>query len=146
MPGSFFDSNILLYLASDDAEKADAAERSISGGGTISVQVLNEIANVARRKMRMDWRETNDFLALIRRLMNVVPLTVETHDTGMALAETYGFSTYDSMIVAAALLDGCDVLVSEDMQHGLLVREQLRITNPFRTVIHRMLPRATDVR
>ena len=38
------------------------------------------------------------------------------------------------MIVAAALLDGCDVLVSEDMQHGLLVREQLRITNPFRTV------------
>ena len=99
------------------------------------MQVLNEIANVARRKMRMDWRETNDFLALIRRLMNVVPLTVETHDTGMALAEAYGFSTYDSMIVAAALLDGCDVLVSEDMQHGLLVRKQLRITNPFRTVI-----------
>jgi predicted nucleic acid-binding protein len=135
MPGSFFDSNILLYLASDDAAKADAAERAIAGGGTISVQVLNEIANVARRKMRMDWLETSDFLALIRRLMNVVPLTVETHDTGMALAEEYGFSTYDSMIVAAALLDGCDVLVSEDMQHGLLVREQLRITNPFRTVI-----------
>ena len=135
MPGSFFDSNILLYLASDDAAKADAAERSMAGGGTISVQVLDEIANVARRKMRMDWRETDDFLALIRRLMNVVPLTVETHDAGMALAETYGFSTYDSMIVAAALLDGCDVLVSEDMQHGLLVREQLRITNPFRSVI-----------
>ena len=61
MPGSFFDSNILLYLASDDAEKADVAERSIAGGGTISVQVLNEIANVARRKMRMDWRETQRF-------------------------------------------------------------------------------------
>jgi predicted nucleic acid-binding protein len=135
MPGSFFDSNILLYLASGDAAKADVAERRIAGGGAISVQVLNEIANVARRKMRMDWRETHDFLALIRRLMKIVPLTLETHDTGAALAEAYGFSTYDGMIVAAALLDGCDVLVSEDMQHGLLVREQLRISNPFRADI-----------
>jgi predicted nucleic acid-binding protein len=134
MPGSFFDSNILLYLASDDAKKADVAERLLASGGAISVQVLNEIANVARRKMRMDWRETHAFLALIRHLVRVAPLTLETHDTGMALAETYGFSTYDSMIVAAALLEGCDVLLSEDMQDGLLVREQLRIFNPFRTI------------
>jgi predicted nucleic acid-binding protein len=132
MSGNFFDSNVLLYLASDDAEKAKRAELLLAGGGAISVQVLNEIANVARRKMRMDWRDTNEFLALIRRLASVAPLTVETHEVGMALAEKYGFSTYDSMIVAAALLEGCDVLLSEDMQDGLLVRERLRITNPFR--------------
>ncbi len=134
MSGSFFDSNVLLYLASDEAEKAEMAELLLAGGGAVSVQVLNEIANVARRKMRMNWRETNEFLALIRRMVSVAPLTVETHEAGMALAETYGFSTYDSMIVAAALLEGCDVLLSEDMQDGLLVREQLRITNPFRTI------------
>lgn len=134
MSGSFFDSNVLLYLASDEAEKAEKAELLLAGGGAVSVQVLNEIANVARRKMRMNWRETNEFLALIRRMVSVAPLTVETHEAGMALAETYGFSTYDSMIVAAALLEGCDVLLSEDMQDGLLVREQLRITNPFRTI------------
>ena len=48
MPVSFFDTNILIYLASGDASKADRAEATIAGGGSISVQVLNELANVAR--------------------------------------------------------------------------------------------------
>jgi predicted nucleic acid-binding protein len=41
MPGSFFDTNVLLYIASGDPAKADRAERIIADGGTISVQVLN---------------------------------------------------------------------------------------------------------
>ena len=47
MPGSFFDSNVLVYLASGDSSKADRAEAMLRDGGAISVQVLNEIANVA---------------------------------------------------------------------------------------------------
>ena len=89
MPGSFFDTNILIYLASSDGVKADAAERLIAGGGAISVQVLNEIANVARRKMRLSWDETRAFLAPIRSLLVVQPLTLETHETGLLLAERY---------------------------------------------------------
>jgi predicted nucleic acid-binding protein len=53
MPGSFFDTNVLLYLASGDPAKADRAEKPIGAGGPISMQVLNEITNVARRKMLM---------------------------------------------------------------------------------------------
>jgi predicted nucleic acid-binding protein len=49
MPGRFFDTNVLLYVASGDTAKVERAERLIADGGTISVQVLNEIANVARR-------------------------------------------------------------------------------------------------
>ena len=131
MPGSFFDTNVLLYLASGDAAKADRAERLVAVGGTISVQVLNEIANVARRKMRMSWKETNGFLAMVRGLLSVVPVTVETHETGIALAERYGFSTYDAMIVASAMLSGCDTLWSEDLQHDMAVDDRLRILNPF---------------
>jgi predicted nucleic acid-binding protein len=132
MPGSFFDSNILLYVLSGDPEKADRVERLIADGGTISVQVLNEIVNVARRKMRMSLRETRGFLITLRGLLPVVPLTIETHDAGQALAERYGFSTYDAMIAASAMLSGCDTLWSEDMQHGLAVADRLRIVNPFR--------------
>jgi predicted nucleic acid-binding protein len=132
MPGSFFDSNVLIYLASADAGKAERAERAIAGGGTISVQVLNEIANVARRKMRMSWDELHDFLGMVRALLSVVPMSLETHDTGLALAERYGLSTYDAMVVAAALLSGCDTLWSEDMQHGLTIDSALRIVDPFR--------------
>jgi predicted nucleic acid-binding protein len=132
MPGSFFDTNVLLYLASKDSEKADRTERLIADGGTISVQVLNEITNVARRKMRMSWKETHGILAMLRGLLPVVPVTVETHEAGLALAERYRISTYDAMIAASAILSGCDTLWSEDMQHGMAIDDRLRIVNPFR--------------
>ena len=64
MPGSFFDTNVLIYLGSGDLPKADRAETIISSGGTISVQVLNELANVARRKMRLSWHDTRAFLSI----------------------------------------------------------------------------------
>lgn len=53
MPGSVFDTAILVDLAADDARKADRAEALVAGSGTISVQVLNELATIARRKMRL---------------------------------------------------------------------------------------------
>lgn len=132
MPGSFFDSNVLLYLASADTAKADRADKIVSAGGTISVQVLNEIASVARRKMRLSWDETRDFLSLIRGLLPVSPITVETHERGLDLAERYGLSVYDAMIAAAALQSECDTLWSEDMQDGVLLEGRLRIANRFR--------------
>lgn len=51
MSGNFIDTNVLIYLASGDPVKADRAEEIVGRGGAISVQVLNELANVARRKM-----------------------------------------------------------------------------------------------
>jgi predicted nucleic acid-binding protein len=134
MPASFFDTNVLVYLASDDAAKADQAEATLAKGGAISVQVLNELANVARRKMQMSWDDTHAFLNMLRGLLTVHPLTVETHETGLRLAERYGLSTYDAMIAASALDAGCDTLWSEDMQHGMALEEGLRIVNPFRGV------------
>ena len=127
----FIDSNVLLYLLSTDAKNADAAEAVLRAGGVISVQVLNEITNVTLKKLGMPWPEINQFLALLRSLCTVEPLTVETHDRGRAVAERYGLSVYDSMIVAAALIAGCTVLCSEDMQDGLLVDKRLRVVNPF---------------
>ena len=132
MPGSFFDTNVLVYLASGDAAKADRAQAVLAAGGSISVQVLNELTNVARRKMRMSWADTQAFLGLVRRLVTVHPVTVDIHDLGLGLAERYGFSIYDAMIVASALHAGCDGLWSEHMQDGMVVDEGLRICNPFR--------------
>lgn len=132
MQGSFFDTNVVVYLASGDAEKADRAEAAILKGGAISVQVLNELANVARRKMRMTFEETRTLLATVRELLAVHPLTIEVHETGLKLAERYGFSTYDAMIAASALHAGCDILCSEDMQDGLALAEGLTIVNPIR--------------
>jgi predicted nucleic acid-binding protein len=131
MPGSFLDSNIVLYLASEDLLKADRAQELVAEGGTISVQVLNEIANISRRKMGLSWAETRNFLLMIRGLLKVEPITIEIHDVGIGLAERYQLSVYDSMIVSAALSAGCDTLFSEDLQDGLLISGRLRVLNPF---------------
>lgn len=131
MPASFFDTNVLLYLVSGDATKADRAEQALSRGGVISVQVLNELANVARRKMQLSWRETHTFLDSLRGLLTIHPVTLDIHDTGLSLAERYGMATYDAMIAASALHAGCPTLLSEDFQHGMVLKEGLRITNPF---------------
>ena len=128
----FFDSNVLLYLASDDGAKADRAEALLSNGGTISVQVLNEMANVAIRKHGMSWSQVGTLLEPVRALCRIEPLTEDTYGLGAQLAVRYQFSVYDAMIVAAALLAGADTLFSEDMHDGLLVEGRLRIRNPFR--------------
>jgi len=128
---AFLDTNVLLYLLSGE-RKADRAEEIVAKGGTISVQVLNEFASTAIRKLGLSWTETNEALDAVRANCEVVPLTVETHDLGRDLAMRHGFSVYDAMIVAAALLAGADVLYSEDLRHGLRVERKLTIQNPFR--------------
>jgi predicted nucleic acid-binding protein len=132
MTGPFFDTNVLLYLIGSDPPKAALAEAMLGRGGTISVQVLNEFANVARRKQSMTWPEIGEALGSIRAICRVDPLTVDVHDAGLRLARTHGFALYDAMIVASAVLADCDVLYSEDLQHGRRVEGRLTIRNPFR--------------
>jgi predicted nucleic acid-binding protein len=131
MAGSFIDTNILIYLASADEGKANAAEEVVRKGGTISVQVLNEFAHVARRKLNFSWDELAMLLGAMRGLFDVVPLAVAIHDRGLHLAERHQLSTYDAMILAAALESGCDTLYSEDFQNGMSVAG-LTVINPLK--------------
>lgn len=128
----FIDTNVLLYLLSSDAEKANRAEAVIEGGATISVQVLNEFASVAARKLKMTIPEIREILDTLRNLCAVEPLTEATHVTGLDLADHHSLSIYDAMIVSAAMLAGCKRLWSEDMQHGYQINQSLIIQNPFR--------------
>jgi predicted nucleic acid-binding protein len=127
----FLDSNVLLYLQSADLRKAGLAEKLARDGGCISVQVLNEIAAVMRRKLQSPWDEIQEMLGLLRGLFTVEPLTLAVHVSGLRLAERYQLGLYDALIVASALQANCTVLYSEDMQDGLLVEKRLRIRNPF---------------
>ena len=127
---AFFDTNILLYLLSADPVKAERAEALLASGGVISVQVLNEFASVARRKLALDWPEIREVLTAVRALCRVEALSPATHDRALAIAERYGFSIYDSLIIAAASLAGCRTLYSEDMQAGQTI-ETVTLCNPF---------------
>lgn len=128
----FFDTNILIYLLSADAAKADLIEEKLAEGATVSVQVLNEFASVVLRKLGMNMTEIREALDPITAICHVVPLTIETHQRGLQVAERYRFSFYDALIVAAALESGCTTLYTEDLQHGQVVDDTLAIKNPFR--------------
>ncbi|VDC19825.1 PIN domain-containing protein [Pseudogemmobacter humi] len=130
MSVEFADTNVVLYLL-DDSPKADPAEAILAQRPHISVQVLNEALVNCHRKAGLSREEADAFLTGVRALCSVEDLTPQTHEVGRALAELYGFSIYNSMIVSAALIAGCTTLWTEDMQDGLQVEGQVRIVNPF---------------
>jgi predicted nucleic acid-binding protein len=132
----FFDTNVLLYLLSKDAAKADRAEALLAIGGIVSVQVLNEFASVATRKLAMTIPEIREILSTIRAVCVVRSLDIETHELGLEMAERYGFSIYDGLIVAAAVRAGSAILYTEDLQQGQVI-DQVTIQNPFAQLLSR---------
>lgn len=127
---AFFDSNVLIYLTSPEPLKAARARALVNAGGTVSVQVLNEFVNVCRRKFGRPFHDIREALRNIRQLCTVLPLDIQTHERGLAIAERYQFKLYDSLIIASAQLAGCATLYTEDLQHGQSV-DGLTIRNPF---------------
>jgi predicted nucleic acid-binding protein len=128
---SFFDTSVLLYLLSSEDEKADRVETLLAEAGVISVQVLNEFAAVAIRKLAMPLAEIREVLETVRNICRTEPLTVEDHDRAAENLKRYKFSFYDSVIVASALRAGCRILYTEDLQHGQVIEKQLKVIDPF---------------
>ncbi len=128
----FFDSNVLLYVLSADQARASHSFALVSGGGVVSVQVLNEFANVAKKKFGMRIPEIREVLSTLRRFLAVRETNLATHQRGLDIAERYRFSIYDSMLLASALEAGCRTFYSEDLHHGQRI-EGLTIRNPFRS-------------
>ncbi|MFY9876859.1 MAG: PIN domain-containing protein [Rhodomicrobium sp.] len=128
---SFLDTNILIYAFSDDPAKAERAAEALAAGGSISVQVLNEFVNVCSKKLKLDWKEIEERLEVVRALVGeVAPVGIDMHEKAVALARDQGFSFYDALIAAAALALNCTELLTEDMQDGRVVMN-LTIRNPF---------------
>ena len=131
MPASFFDTNVLVYIASGDTTKADQAEAALAGGGAISVQVLNEFTAVSRGKQAREWREIAEAISDVLTVVDPpLALTLELHAAARALAEDHRLSFYDALIVASAIEAGCDTLFTEDLQHGRKFGS-LTVVNPF---------------
>jgi predicted nucleic acid-binding protein len=128
---AFFDTNILVY-AQQTGGKADRARALFTGGGKLSVQVLNEFTAVSRRKQQRDWRDIAEAVSDVLAMVDPpLVLTLDLHAAARALAEDHLLSFYDALIIAAAIEAGCDTLYSEDMQHDRTIGG-VTIVNPFR--------------
>jgi predicted nucleic acid-binding protein len=127
---AFFDTNVLIYIVSSDQRK-QRAEDILRERGTVSVQVLNEFANVVHRKLGHEWSAIEFALSRLSLFFDTVsPLTLDTHSSALAIARDHRLSFYDALIVASAIEAGCDTLYSEDMQDGHTIGA-LTICNPF---------------
>lgn len=127
----FFDTNVLIYLFSEDPAKANACEALVAQGGVISVQVLNEFASVASRKLGLAWSEIREATEIFSATLEVRPVDLEVHARALDLAEAHRLNLYDAAILAAAALADCDVVYTEDMHAGLTIGGCLTLANPF---------------
>jgi predicted nucleic acid-binding protein len=129
---TFFDTNVLIYAVGQDDPRSAQAEELLASGGVVSVQILNEFASVARRKILMSWSDVTEALDAFRVLCpSPLPITVEMHLAALKIAEQHGYNIYDALVVSAALEAGCATLYSEDLHDGQTIDGQLTIRNPF---------------
>jgi predicted nucleic acid-binding protein len=133
----FVDTNVLLY-AVDDREpgKRDRARQWLAACwrrrcGRLSTQVLNEFYwNASRKFSSMVSR--GDARAEVRRYQQWLPWQVDhaTVETAWAAEARYGLAYWDALLVAAAKHQGCDCLLSEDLQHEQSL-DGILVLNPF---------------
>jgi len=128
---AFVDTNVVVYAVGRDTDRREKAIRLLTDGAVVSTQVINEMVSVLVGKQKFVQVEAYEIAQSLLDLCEVVPVDKETIREAMRLATHHSLSHWDALIIAAALLVGCDTLYSEDMQHGQIFEGRLTIVNPF---------------
>lgn len=134
---AFLDTNVLIYSVSTLLEERPRRDRARglleSADWAISVQVLQEFIRQSTRASRTGALSLDQALEFVSvwRAFPVQETTLNLLDQGLELLRRHRFSFWDAMIVAAAIAQGCEILYTEDMQHGRIV-EGTHIVDPFR--------------
>lgn len=134
----FLDTNVLVYavdevdLAKQQIAAALVREAILSGRGIISIQVVQEFLNVARRKFKqpMTIEQCRGHIRNVLEPLCAYLPSISTMDRALLIIDETGYSFYDALIVTAAIESGCRILYSEDLQHGRKI-QGLTILNPF---------------
>ena len=129
----FLDTNIIIYsYSSTEPDKQAVACRLIAEEESyISTQVLTELCNTITKKLKQPYSMAADAVRECCVNNSLFINTDHTIEEATKIAERYGFSFYDSLIISAALSAGCSLLYSEDMQHNQMIEKKLKIINPF---------------
>lgn len=130
---AFVDTNVLVYLHSnDDHVKRERAYQMLGAYPCMtSVQVMTEFASVCTRKTDMP-------VCLIDRAMQkigtrycfICDVSMDTLSRALGIRERFGYSYYDSIVIASAVDHQCRCLFSEDMRDGQII-DGVEIVNIF---------------
>ena len=131
----FIDTNILIYLYSEDEpEKQAIALDTITDGQVeriISTQVVGEFVNVLSRKFQFDPGSIKAAVDDFKGHFGIALIEIDTIEQALDIMKQYRFSFWDSMIISSAMENDCSILYSEDLQDSQIHLGQLKIINPF---------------
>jgi len=131
----FLDSNIILYSYSKtEYDKNRIANVLIFSLNEVlvSTQVINEVTNILYKKFKLDTASIKNVILEIDNNCKIVNFSLTTQIKAINIKEKYKLQYYDSLILATALENGCNILYSEDMQQNQIIENQLKILNPFK--------------
>ena len=133
---TFLDTNILVYSVDGKNPAKQVCARGVvidavrGGRYLISSQVLNEFSNVALMRLQMTTDEVRRFVLMFNRI-NLVSLDFKWTERALDIKDAYGIQFYDALIVAAAEANGCDEILTEDLNDGQ-VYCGVKAVNPFK--------------
>jgi predicted nucleic acid-binding protein len=129
----FADTNIIVYAhTSSEKDKQDKVFEMLDNANlVISTQVVKEFISVMVRKFGQPLKTIKAQIDEVISISDVVNDDLELIDSAIEVHQAYRYSFYDCLIIAAALNGKCDILLSEDMQHGQVLEGTLKIVNPF---------------
>lgn len=128
---AFLDTNIVLYAIGQDAQKRTIARQLIAASPMVNAQVINESVNVCLKKLKFDKQQAYAFAETLMNKVNVLPVDETVIRKSAEIAIRHQLSNWDALIIAAALLAGCETVYSEDMQHGQIFETRMTVINPF---------------
>ena len=127
------DTNVLIYaFGKQDDDRKQIAKAIITECNIISLQVVNETVYVLMRKFNFTPKEVDKVIEFMKQNFVISDLNILILDQTVKISVKYGFSFWDSMMVAAALKNHCSILYSEDMQNKQIIEDRLQIINPFK--------------
>jgi predicted nucleic acid-binding protein len=129
----FIDTNVLVYSLSTDGERSLKARQTLlsNPSAVVSSQVINEFISICLKKNLLALDDAAEAANGFMRALLFAPVQESTINKALRIVKKYRFSYWDSLIAASALETGCSVLFTEDMQHGQVINNRLRIVNPF---------------
>lgn len=127
----FIDTNIAIYALTDSSLKGTSALELLKLKPCISTQVVSESVNVCLKKFKFTKPDTYNRIDKLILLTELLLIQQSTLTLTFEVSMKYNFSYWDSLIIASALENDCNILYTEDLQHTQLIENKLRILNPF---------------
>ena len=130
---AFLDTNLLVYLYSEQEPEKQQIIYSLMNeyDRFVSTQVLNEFCNVCIRKLKLPNESIKLAIDEICNTCEVLTIDESHVQSALDLREKYGYSYYDSLIIASALDGNCDYLLTEDLSDSQIIEGKLTIKNIF---------------